>query len=131
VSAGSDGIDAAGRVPAAYYDAVITVSAAACTNITRHETTEACAPGSTTFPNISNWGTGSDAAWPSMGTLPVALAAPGASILSTTLGGGTGAITCRYWDVGTGSKWEGSEAGTFRVSYGSAGSFVASPARDC
>jgi subtilisin len=90
VAAGNGSSDAAYSIPAAFHDAVITVSATACANIVTDGTAQTCAPGTATFPSFSNWGVGSDPHWPSLGTLPVAIAAPGASILSTTRGGGTG-----------------------------------------
>lgn len=72
-AAGNSGADAANFVPAAYDDAVITVSA-----------TES----GDKFPRWSNWG--NDAAtWAPTSSAPVAIAAPGASILSTQMGGGT------------------------------------------
>jgi subtilisin len=64
VSAGNSGADAAGSVPAAYDDSVITVSA---TN------------SASDWPSWSNWGK----------PAPVALAAPGVGVLSTRAGGGT------------------------------------------
>lgn len=73
VAAGNSGADAAGAVPAAYDDAVITVSA---TNANDDWT------------SWSNWGN-SSAGWTSNTSAPVAIAAPGASILSTQTGGGT------------------------------------------
>lgn len=73
VAAGNSGADAQDSVPAAYDDAVITVSA----------TTEG-----DDWPSWSNWGDNS-AGWTDNDSAPVALAAPGADILSTRLGGGT------------------------------------------
>ncbi|MDQ2069375.1 S8 family serine peptidase [Natronospira bacteriovora] len=73
VAAGNSGADAAGAVPAAYDDAVITVSA---TN------------SNDDWTSWSNWGDRS-ASWTSNNSAPVAIAAPGASILSTSAGGGT------------------------------------------
>ncbi len=73
VAAGNSGADADGAVPAAYDDAVITVSA---TNANDDWT------------SWSNWGNRS-ASWTSNDSAPVAIAAPGASILSTSAGGGT------------------------------------------
>jgi subtilisin len=73
VAAGNDGGDAANAVPAAYDDAVITVSA---TN------------SSDDWTSWSNWGNKS-ASWTSNNSAPVGIAAPGASILSTRTGGGT------------------------------------------
>lgn len=73
VAAGNEGADAAGSVPAAYDDAVVTVSA----------TMEG-----DDWTSWSNWGDGS-ASWTSNNSAPVGIAAPGASILSTKTGGGT------------------------------------------
>lgn len=73
VAAGNDGADAAGAVPAAYDDAVVTVSA---TN------------SSDNWPSWSNWGDDA-ASWTVKLSAPVAIAAPGVSILSTKTGGGT------------------------------------------
>ena len=75
VAAGNDGADAQGAVPAAYDDAVITVSA---TN------------SSDNWTSWSNWGDNSATlSGISVNFAPVAIAAPGASILSTKVGGGT------------------------------------------
>ena len=73
VAAGNDGADAEGATPAAYDDAVITVSA---TNANDD------------WASWSNWGNNSI---PSISTpsAPVAIAAPGADILSLKHGGGT------------------------------------------
>jgi subtilisin len=85
VAAGNTGEDAAVQVPAAYYDAAITVSATSC----RFDAAlQVCETGSERFTFFSSWGTGQDDAWPSEGSLPVVIAAPGASVLSTSLGGG-------------------------------------------
>jgi subtilisin len=73
VAAGNDSADAYGSTPAAYDDAVITVSA---TDINDD------------WAGFSNWGNGS-ANWTSHQSAPVAIAAPGANILSTKSGGGT------------------------------------------
>jgi subtilisin len=73
VAAGNSGADAANFVPAAYYDAVITVSATNNQN---------------EWPTWSNWGKLKPAGWSNQ-SAPVAIAAPGASILSTAKGGGT------------------------------------------
>ncbi len=73
VAAGNSGANAAGAVPAAYDDTVITVSA---TNANDN------------WPSWSNWGNQS-ASWTSNNSAPVGLAAPGVSILSTRTGGGT------------------------------------------
>ncbi len=73
VAAGNSNADAAEHVPAAYDDAVITVSA----------TKEG-----DDWPYWSNWGDDS-ADWAPWDSAPVAIAAPGAGVLSTALGGGT------------------------------------------
>lgn len=77
VAAGNDGADAEGSVPAAYDDSVITVSA----------TEEG-----DDWTSWSNWGDNS-ASWTSHVSAPVAIAAPGASILSTSAGGGTESLS--------------------------------------
>jgi subtilisin len=73
VAAGNDGENANRATPAAYDDAVITVSA---TNINDD------------WASFSNWGSGS-ANWTHHQSAPVAIAAPGVDILSTRSGGGT------------------------------------------
>lgn len=73
VAAGNSGADAENFVPAAYDDAVITASAT---------------DSSDKFPRWSNWGNDS-ATWTTTKSAPVAIAAPGVSILSTQMGGGT------------------------------------------
>ena len=73
VAAGNDGADAEGFVPAAFDDAVVTVSA---TNI------------SDQWESWSNWGDNT-ASWTTNVSVPVALGAPGGNILSTLRGGGT------------------------------------------
>ncbi|MEX0899223.1 MAG: S8 family serine peptidase [Gammaproteobacteria bacterium] len=73
VAAGNEGANATGSVPAAYDDAVITVSATSAAD---------------DWTSWSNWGNG-NASWTSNNSAPVAIAAPGASILSTRTGGGT------------------------------------------
>jgi subtilisin len=73
VAAGNDGGNANQATPAAYDDAVITVSA---TNINND------------WASFSNWGNGA-ANWTNHQSAPVAIAAPGADILSTQSGGGT------------------------------------------
>lgn len=77
VAAGNDGADAQGSVPAAYDDSVITVSA---TN------------DSDDWTSWSNWGDDS-AGWTPHQSAPVAIAAPGANILSTWNDGGTDTIS--------------------------------------
>lgn len=83
VAAGNDGADAAGAVPAAYDDAVITVSATTCSF-----TNEECASGTDDWTSWSNWGN-KEASWTAQVSAPVAIAAPGRSVLSTKRGGGT------------------------------------------
>jgi subtilisin len=73
VAAGNDGEDASQSTPAAYDDAVITVSA---TNINDD------------WASFSNWGNGA-ASWTNKLSAPVAIAAPGVNILSTKSDGGT------------------------------------------
>jgi subtilisin len=82
VAAGNSGADAAGAVPAAFDDTVITVSATSCSL-----SGQDCAPGSDDWTSWSNWGNNS-AGWTSNASAPVAIAAPGLSILSTQAGGG-------------------------------------------
>lgn len=77
VAAGNSGADAAGAVPAAYDDAVISVSA---TN------------SSDDWASWSNYGDDS-AGWTSNNSAPVAIAAPGVDILSTWNDGGTNTIS--------------------------------------
>ncbi len=77
VAAGNDGADASGSVPAAYDDAVVTVSA----------TEEG-----DDWTSWSNWGDDA-AAWTSNDSAPVAIAAPGADVLSTAMGGGTESLS--------------------------------------
>lgn len=83
IAAGNDGADAEGTVPAAYDDAVITVSATTC-----DVNGQQCASGSDDWTSWSNWGDES-ASWTSFSSAPVAVAAPGDGILSTKYGGGT------------------------------------------
>jgi subtilisin len=71
VAAGNEGADAEFAVPAAFDDAVITVTA----------TSEA-----DNWPSWSNWGNGNTSG---PNPAPVALAAPGVTILSAGMGGGT------------------------------------------
>lgn len=74
VAAGNDGADAEASTPAAYDDAVITVSATQQPD---------------NWPTWSNWGDGN----PGGVSAPVAIAAPGVSILSTWNNGGTNTIS--------------------------------------
>jgi len=73
VAAGNSGADAAGAAPAAFDDSAITVSATSSSD---------------NWPSWSNWGNDS-ASWTSKNSAPVAIAAPGVSVLSTANGGGT------------------------------------------
>ena len=73
VAAGNNGVDTENAIPGAYDDAVIAVSA---TNA------------SDDWPSWSNWGNNS-AGWSGNLSVPVALAAPGVTVLSTKMGGGT------------------------------------------
>lgn len=73
VAAGNEGSDTEYSVPGAYDDTVIAVSA---TNA------------SDDWPSWSNWGNNS-AGWSGNLSVPVALAAPGVTVLSTKMGGGT------------------------------------------
>lgn len=77
VAAGNDGADAEGSIPAAYDDAAITVSA----------TQEG-----DDWPSWSNWGDNT-ASWTTNASAPVAIAAPGVSVLSTWNDGGTNTIS--------------------------------------
>jgi len=79
VAAGNSGANAATFVPAAYYDAVITVSAMGINAQTLYD-----------WPNWSNWGIINDAgSGITTPTAPVSITAPGVSILSLKAGGGT------------------------------------------
>lgn len=87
VAAGNSGADAENAVPAAYDDAVITASATLC-NFTESGGIQSCNTGSDDWPSWSNWG--NDAAgWTANDSAPVAIAAPGVSVLSTWNDGGT------------------------------------------
>ncbi len=77
VAAGNDGGDATRATPAAYDDAVITVSA---TNI------------GDDWASFSNWGNGT-ADWTIHQSAPVAIAAPGVNVVSTQNGGGTTSLS--------------------------------------
>ena len=73
VAAGNGDTSATTRVPAAYDDTVLTVSATDSSN---------------DWPYWSNYGEGT-ASWTVNPSAPVAIAAPGVSVLSTAVGGGT------------------------------------------
>ena len=73
VAAGNNGSDTENTIPGTYDDTVIAVSA---TNA------------SDDWPSWSNWGNNS-AGWSGNFSVPVALAAPGVTVLSTKMGGGT------------------------------------------
>ena len=73
VAAGNDSDNAANYTPAGYADTVITVSSA---------------KEGDDWNSFSNWGNQS-ASWTSNNSAPVAIAAPGGSILSLRVGGGT------------------------------------------
>jgi subtilisin len=77
VAAGNDGNNANQATPAAYDDAVITVSA---TNIDDD------------WASFSNWGNAA-ADWTIHQSAPVAIAAPGVNVLSTKSGGGTTSLS--------------------------------------
>ncbi len=82
VAAGNSGVDASGFVPAAYDDAVITVSALADSDGKPGGLGAGTSYGADdTFATFSNWGT------------PVDIGAPGVSINSTWLGGGYKSIS--------------------------------------
>jgi subtilisin family serine protease len=86
-AAGNTGGDAAEVVPAAYYDTGMAVSATLC-KFDDQDPIQICTSGSEGFTTFSSWGQRSDVEWPSEGSLPVAIAAPGSAVLSTDLGGG-------------------------------------------
>jgi subtilisin len=73
VAAGNSGIDTENTVPGAYHDAVISVSATDATD---------------NWPSWSNWGDDSSG-WSDNQSAPVAISAPGVTVLSTQMGGGT------------------------------------------
>lgn len=77
VAAGNDGGDAMNATPAAYDDAVVTVSATSISD---------------DWPSWSNWGD-NNASWTSHTSAPVGIAAPGVSIPSTWNNGGTNTIS--------------------------------------
>jgi subtilisin len=87
VSAGNTGGDAALRAPSGFYDAVISVSATSC-RFDADAAVQTCESGSEAFTTWSSWGDRTDSDYPSEGSLPVAIAAPGANVLSARLGGG-------------------------------------------
>jgi subtilisin len=92
VSAGNGGDDAAFRGPAGFFDVSIAVSAASCSFNTA-DMVQSCLTGSEAFTTWSSWGNDHVAGWTPEGSLPVAIAAPGASVLSTTRGGGYGSMS--------------------------------------
>ena len=79
VAAGNSGADAQRAVPAAYDDAAIAVSAVERTSDPRQ----------LEWPSWSNWGDGYQGGAAVLPAAPVAVAAPGAGVLSTCDGGGT------------------------------------------
>jgi subtilisin len=84
VAAGNDDVDAASVAPAAYDDAVITVSATMVNRVGRGKNkTEV-----DDWPSWSNWGDGDPRS--TLGSGPVAIAAPGDDILSLLNDGTTG-----------------------------------------
>ncbi len=87
VAAGNDGANSTGAVPAAYDDAVITVSATTCSF-----TNETCSSGTDDWTSWSNWGQ-LTASWTGNASAPVAIAAPGRGILSTWHDGATKSIS--------------------------------------
>jgi subtilisin len=88
-SAGNAGANAVYYSPAMYHDAVITVSASWCTEANYEEVDERCT-GGIDWTAWSNWGWGTDDAWPSRNSLPVLIAAPGLNVRSTIMGGDIG-----------------------------------------
>jgi subtilisin len=82
VSAGNTGGDSGLRRPSAYYDATMAVSATSC-SFDDGAVVQTCNSGSEAFTTWSSWGNREDSEWPSEGSLPVAIAAPGANVLST------------------------------------------------
>jgi subtilisin family serine protease len=90
VSAGNSSMDASLFAPASYYDAVITVSAVECRSVNYWDPEERCGAGTEGWTTWSNFGIGSDGAWPSRNSLPVIIGAPGLHVRSTTVGGGIG-----------------------------------------
>jgi subtilisin len=89
VSAGNGGDDAAFRAPAGFFDVSLAVSAASCT-FDPQAVVQSCVAGSEAFTTWSSWGSDRIEGWQPEGSLPVAIAAPGASVLSTLRGGGYG-----------------------------------------
>lgn len=80
VAAGNSGADAAGTVPAAYDDTVLTASATECSLI--GEDHQTCDAGSDDWASFSNWGD-DPAVWTTNDSAPVAIGAPGVDVLST------------------------------------------------
>jgi subtilisin len=87
VSAGNTGGDSGLRAPSGFYDAVISVSATSC-RFDADAVVQTCESGSEAFTTWSSWGDRTDSEYPSQGSLPVAIAAPGAQVLSARVGGG-------------------------------------------
>jgi subtilisin len=92
VSAGNGGDNAAFRGPAGFYDVAMAISAASC-SYDAGPAIQSCLTGSEAFTTWSSWGSDDVEGWPSEGSLPVVLAAPGASVLSTLRGGGYGVMS--------------------------------------
>jgi subtilisin len=86
VSAGNTGGDSGLRRPSAFYDVTMAVSATSC-RFDDGDLVQTCEMGSEAFTTWSSWGNREDLDWPSEGSLPVAIAAPGANVLSTWIGG--------------------------------------------
>lgn len=91
LSAGNGGDDAAFRIPAAFYDVAMAISAAGCSHDAALAVQQ-CQTGSEAFTTWSSWGSDDVAGWSSEGSLPVVLAAPGAAVRSTTRGGAYGVM---------------------------------------
>lgn len=92
VAAGNSGADAENFVPAAYDDAVITVSATQCEVSTDTDGNQSCVEGSDDWASFSNWGDDT-ADWTPNDSAPVAIGAPGVSVLSTWNDGGYNTIS--------------------------------------
>lgn len=92
VAAGNSSADAENFVPAAYDDAVITVSATQCEVSTDGDGNQSCVEGSDDWASFSNWGD-NEADWTDNVSAPVAIGAPGVSVLSTWNDGGYNTIS--------------------------------------